>query len=171
MIETSKANYSISFLIRLVLLSLLAVVGFDLFLHAGILSPLYKGPSTFLLPPEIAFKLIPLGYSAFALLNIMLAWLMIKLNLKGLAAGFKFGLKLGLFIWVALAIGLASIASPPIKLLIGWAGGQSVELGLAGAIFGIGFERRNLKKLGLWCLVIFLVCAMVGILIQNLLKQ
>ena len=155
------------------------MIGFDLFLHAGILSPLYEDPGTFLLPSETAFKLIPLGYLAFAILNIMLVWLMVKFDMKGMKSGFKFGLIMGLFIWVALSIGLASISTAPYFLLIGWAAGQAMELGLAGAIIGIGFERRNLKKLGLWCIVIFFVCTifitlmvgiMAGVVIQNLLK-
>ena len=81
------------------------------------------------------------------------------------------GLIMGLFIWVALSIGLASISTAPYFLLIGWAAGQAMELGLAGAIIGIGFERRSLKKLGLWCIVIFFVCAILGVVIQNLFKQ
>lgn len=170
-IETSDHKFSISFLIRLVLLSLLAVIGFDLFLHAGILSPLYEDPGTFLLPSETAFKLIPLGYLSFAILNIMLVWLMVKFDMKGMKSGFKFGLIMGLFIWVALSIGLASISTAPYFLLIGWAAGQAMELGLAGAIIGIGFEKRSLKKLGLWCVAIFFVCAILAVVIQNLLKQ
>ena len=163
--------YSVAFLIRIVLLSLLAVIGFDLFLHAGILSPLYDDPGTFLLPSDTAFKLIPLGYLAFAILNVLLAWLMVRLEIQGLAAGFKFGIQMGFMIWTALGIGLASITSAPIKLLVGWVIGQTLELGLAGAILGVGFKNKNLKKLGLWCLAIFLVCAVLGIVIQNILKQ
>jgi hypothetical protein len=148
----------------------LAVIGFDLFLHAGILSPLYEDPGTFLLPSETAFKRIPLGYLAFAILNIMLVWLMVKYDLKGMKSGFKFGLIMGLFIWVALSVGLASISTAPYFLLIGWAAGQAMELGLAGAIIGIGLERRTLKKLSLWCIVIFFACAIIGVVIQNILK-
>jgi len=147
------------------------VIGFDLFLHAGILSPLYKDPGTFLLPSETAFRRIPLGYLAFAILNIMLVWLMVRFDMKGMRSGFRFGLIMGLFIWVALSVGLASISTAPYFLLIGWAVGQALELGLAGAIIGIGFERRSLKKLGFWCAGIFLFCIILGIVIQNLLKQ
>ena len=47
-------------LAKIGLLALLAVIGFDLFLHAGILASWYSRPSTFLRPPEETFKLIPL---------------------------------------------------------------------------------------------------------------
>ena len=88
-IDTISRDFKVSFIIRLVLLSLLAVIGVDLFLHAGILSPLYKDPGTFLLPPETAFKLIPLGYLAFAILNSLLAWLMLRLSIRGIRPGFR----------------------------------------------------------------------------------
>jgi len=163
-------GFSLSFLVRLVLLGLLAVIGFDLFLHAGILSPLYEDTGTFLLPPETAFRLIPLGYLAFAVLNVMLAWLMLRLQIQGTAAGFRFGIIMGLFIWVALGLGLASIASAPAGLLTGWVIGQTLELGLAGAVLGAGLRSRKLKALGLWCLTIFLTGAILGIVIQNVLN-
>lgn len=150
------------------MLSLLVVIGFDFFLHAGILSPLYRDGGEFLLSPEEAFRRIPLGYLAFAVLNIMLAWLMVRMGIEGLKNGFAFGLLLGLFIWVALALGLLSITAVPSKLLIGWTAGQSVELGLGGAVIGRGLERRKLRKLALWSLVIFLVLTALGILLQNI---
>jgi len=168
MVNKYRREFRTSFIIRLILLSLLSVIGFDFLLHAGILSPLYRDPGTFLLPSETAFKLIPLGYLAFAILNVMLAWLMIRLGIQGVTAGLKFGIVMGLFIWMALALGVASIAAAPIKLLVGWVAGQTMELGLAGAILGAGFMNRNLKRLGLWCLVIFLVCTVLGIVIQNI---
>ena len=40
-------------------------LGFDLFLHAGLLAHLYVEPSPFLLPPEEAFRRIPFGYLTF----------------------------------------------------------------------------------------------------------
>lgn len=45
-------------------------VGFDLFLHAGILAHLYARPSAFLLPAEDAFRRIPLGYATFLALTV-----------------------------------------------------------------------------------------------------
>lgn len=168
--EKSSHRFSTGFLIRLVLLSQLAVIGFDLFLHAGILSPFYQDPGDFLLPAETAFKLIPLGYLAFALLNIMLVWLMLKIGLQGIKAGFKFGLTLGFYIWAALAIGLVSISRAPYFMLLGWVLGQTLELGLAGAIIGYGFEKRKLKKLGYWSILIFFVSLILSIVLQNILK-
>ena len=60
------------------LLSWLSMIGFDLLLHAGLLARLYIEPSPFLLPPETAFRLIPLGYLSFLIMAFLMTWLMVK---------------------------------------------------------------------------------------------
>jgi hypothetical protein len=157
------------FLVRLGLLCLLAVIGFDLFLHAGVLSPLYRDMGNFLLPHETAFKLIPLGYLSFAILIVLLEWLMVRMRISGPKDGFMFGLKVGLLIWLSLGIGLASISTAPYPLLAGWVAGQAVELGLSGAIIGHGLASPGLKRTGFYALALFLVCAILAIVLQNLL--
>ena len=166
--KKQREDYKLWFLFRLILLSLLVVIGFDFFLHGGILSPLYREGGEFLLSPEDAFRRIPLGYLAFAVLNIMLVWLMVRMGIEGLSNGFMFGMLLGLFIWVALALALISITAVPWKLLIGWTAGQSVELGLGGAVIGRGLEKQSLGKLSLWSMVIFLVLTALGVVLQNI---
>jgi len=47
-------------------------LGFDLFLHAGLLARLYVEPGPFLLPPMVAFRRIPLGYLSFLVLTLSL---------------------------------------------------------------------------------------------------
>ena len=61
-------------LISLTLIAWLAMLGFDFFLHAGLLAGLYVEPSPFLLPPLSAFALIPVGYAAFLLSSVLLVW-------------------------------------------------------------------------------------------------
>jgi uncharacterized membrane protein len=56
-------------------LAWLCVIGFDFLLHASILAPLYANPHPFLLPPERAFVLIPVGYLSFLILVILVVWL------------------------------------------------------------------------------------------------
>jgi len=162
-------NKNAGYLIRLGLLSLVAVIGFDLFLHAGILSPLYKDPGTFLLPPETAFRLIPLGYLSFALLIVLLEWIIVKLGVIGFKAGLKYGLLLGFLVWASLCLGLASIVAAPYGLLVGWTVGQAVELGLAGAIIGAGLAVKSLKEIGLRVLAIFVGCVILSVILQNIL--
>lgn len=112
-------------------------VGFDLFLHGGVLARVYLEPSPFLLPPEEAFRRIPLGYLAFLGLTLALFWLLRRLGIQGSVAGFRTGATAGAVVWGALIIGLFSISTATLSLLAGWWIGQTVELGLAGAQYSV----------------------------------
>ena len=77
-------------LLGIVLLSWFSMLGFDFFLHAGVLAPLYARPSPFLLPPDQAFALIPLGYLSLLVSAAMLVWLVRKLGIETIdEAAFK----------------------------------------------------------------------------------
>ena len=151
------------------LMALLAVLGFDLFLHGGLLARLYVSETPFLLPAAEAFRRIPLGYLSFAILIVLLEWLVIRLRIVGAAGGFAFGVKLGGLIWGALALGLVSISSARPLLLLWWAIGQSVELGIAGAVVASGLHTDRMRRLVVNVLIIFVVCVAAGIVLQNLL--
>jgi hypothetical protein len=73
-------------------------------------------------------------------------------------------------VWVSLAVGLASISTARPVLLAGWAIGQAVELGVAGAVVGAGLEVRGLRRLGLCVLAFFAACAILAIVVQNVLR-
>lgn len=159
---------SIKRLVGVTLLSWLVVVGIDFLLHASILAPLYAEPDPFLLPPERAFALIPLGYLSFLLLSVMLVWLMNRLSITAWKGGFTFALILGALIWGAFMLGLFSIAVVNPLLALSWFLGQSIELGIAGLVVGAGLGAESLKKLALWAVAIFFISLVVGILLQNI---
>jgi len=66
-------------------------LGFDLFLHAGLLAKLYVEASPFLLQPQEAFRRIPLGYLTFLVLTFSLYWLFHRLEIRGVASGLRHG--------------------------------------------------------------------------------
>jgi hypothetical protein len=138
------------------LLAWLAMIGFDFFLHAGLLARLYVEPSPFLLPPVQAFALIPVGYLSFWLFVVLLLWLMTRLGVFGWRRGFVFGLELGALTWGAFVLGLLSISTASLPLLIGWFVGQTVELGIGGAVVGSGLAGTSLRRL-LLSIVVFVV--------------
>ena len=130
-----------------VLAAWLLSLGFDLFLHAGLLARLYARPSPFLLPAEDAFRRIPLGYAAFLILTIALYWLFRRLDVRGALNGFRVGLLAGLVLWGAWGLGLYSVSIAEADLMVGWWVGQGAELALAGAVLGAvaaGVSRRAL---------------------------
>lgn len=154
-------------LVKIGLLALLAVIGFDLFLHAGVLASWYSRPSPFLLPPEEAFRLIPLGYLSFLMLIILLIWLMTRLDIVGWRAGLVFGLKVGALIWAAGTLGLLSISTASVSLLVGWFLGQTVELGITGMVLGSGLATDHLRSLLVKVLVFFVITVVLAVLLQN----
>ena len=69
-------------LLQAVLLAWLVMLGVDFFLHAGLLNDVYTADCPFLLPPERAFQLIPLGYLSFLILSAFLVWLLVRLRIR-----------------------------------------------------------------------------------------
>jgi hypothetical protein len=115
-------------LVGVTLLAWFAVLGFDFFLHGGLLARLYAEPSPFLLPAEDAFRLIPLGYLSFLVFIILLVWLMVRQNIGGGSRGLVFGLQVGALVWGSLVLGLLSISTASLALMAGWFIGQTVGL-------------------------------------------
>lgn len=143
------------------------VLGFDLFLHAGILAGLYVRDSPFLLPPQQAFARIPAGYLTFLLLTVGLFWFFRRIDVRGWRDGFRLGLGLGLFLWGTLALGLWSITTAEIDLLVGWTLGQGVELGLAGAVLGAGLDGASLARVWRRVGAAVVLLAVAAVVIQN----
>ncbi len=155
-------------LILLTLIAWLAMLGFDFFLHAGLLAGVYVEPSPFLLPPLSAFARIPVGYAAFFLWAVLLVWLMTRLELAGWRAGAVFGLQLGALTWGAFALGLLSISTASHGLLLGWFCGQTVESGIAGAVVGSGLAGVRLRRLFGVVLLFVLLSVALTVALQTL---
>jgi hypothetical protein len=150
---------------RLVALSSIAAawvlsVAIDLFLHAGLLARVYVEPSPFLLPAEDAFRRIPLGYLTFFILTIGLFWLLRRLNVRGIRAGFRLGAVVGATVWGALVLGLYSISTASLSLLVAWWVGQTAELAFAGAVLGAAADRVSLKRI--WAVVSLVLVVLVA---------
>lgn len=119
-----------------VLLVWLAMIGVDLFLHAGVLAPLYDWDSAFLLDPVDAFLRIPAGYLAFGVLAVGLVWLLVRVRPATPGRAALLGGVGGGFIWAGLLAGLWSISTAPPILLLGWWAGQTLELAVGGYVAG-----------------------------------
>jgi len=149
-------------------LSWLTMLGVDFLIHGGLLASLYAQTSPFLLPPLDAFRKIPIGYLSFLFLAVLLLWLMLRIGISGWREGLLFGLKLGLLTWGALLLGLISISTAPANLMIGWWVGQSVELGIAGAVAGYGLRAERLRFLVLGVIGVVIVSVLITVILQNI---
>lgn len=143
------------------------MLGVDLFLHAGLLAPLYDWDSPFLLEPETAFVRIPGGYLAFLVLAAGLAWLLPRLGVGGGREGAVLGGAFGAVIWGALILGLWSISTADPVLLAGWWAGQSVELALGGAIVGSVISGMRLRSLAWRVGAVVVVLAISAVVLQS----
>lgn len=143
-------------------------LAFDFLLHAGLLAKLYADPGPFLLPPEDALRRIPLGYLSFLILTAGLYWLLVRLDIRGTYPGIRYGLGVGGVVWGAFAIGLYSISTAPTGLLTGWWSGQTIELGLAGAVLGSVFDGQSLPRIWLVVVLATIICIVVTVGLQTL---
>lgn len=151
-----------------ILAAWLLSLGFDVFLHGGLLARLYVEPSPFLLGPDDAFKRIPLGYLAFLILTAAMYWLFRRLHITGVSAGGRYGAAAGAVVWGAFVVGLYSISTAGVLLLAGWWVGQAVELGLAGAVLGAFLGGVPPRRI--WGVVVVAVVVLLAatILMQSL---
>ena len=154
-------------LVGVVLLAWFAVLGFDFLLHGGLLARLYAEPSPFLLAPEDAFRLIPLGYLSFLVSIVLLVWLMVRLGIRGRKAGFVFGLQVGALVWASLVLGLLSISTASWRLMLGWFVGQTVEAGIGGLVVGAGLTTDRLGRLLLYVLAFVIAAVVATIVLQS----
>ena len=166
--EVRLIDKSIKWRIGLILICWLSMLGFDFFLHAGLLARLYVQPSSFLLPAGEAFLRIPFGYLSFLILAIVLVWIMERLNINKWQKGFWFGLKLGALLGASSTFGLYSISTIEMDLLLGWWIGQTLELGIAGMVAGAGIFGKSLKALLKWVILFVVIMIIITIILQSL---
>ena len=143
-------------------------LGVDLLLHGGLLAKLYVQPSPFLLEADEAFRRIPLGYLAFLGLTAGLYWLFRLLDVRGAVAGFQHGATAGAIVWGAFIVGLYSISTARSGLLTGWWLGQTVELGVAGAVLAAAADGASLKRIWVWVAATVAGCVVVTVALQSL---
>jgi energy-converting hydrogenase Eha subunit B len=146
----------------------LAMLGFDFFLHGGLLSGFYTGDDPYLLTPLQAFNRIPIGYAGFLLMAAFLVWLAVRLKAAGWWQGARLGLGVGLIIWLSQALGLYSITRASIPLLLAWTIGQSIEMGFAGGLIGIALERHRLRRPFWIALISAVIFVILTVLLQTL---
>ena len=152
--------------VALIFISWFSIVGFDLFLHAGLLARLYARPDPFLLSADKAFLRIPLGYLSFLILAMVLVWLMESFNISGWKSGVLFGLKFGALTWGVFVLGLYSISSAGWDLLLAWWIGQTLELGIAGIVVGAGIAGKLLSKITVWIIVFVVLMVILTFVLQ-----
>ncbi len=150
------------------LLAWVAMIGVDLFLHAGVLVPLYDWDSPFLLAPIDAFVRIPAGYLAFGILAAGLVWLLPHLGVAGARGGAIVAGSVGAVGWGALLLGMWSISSADPALLAAWWLGQSASMGVAGLVIGLAIGGASRRRLGVVVGVVLVAGVVTAVALQSI---
>lgn len=150
-----------------ILLAWLAMVGFDLFLHAGLLAPLYDWDSPFLLGPEEAFVRIPIGYLSFLIAAALLAWVLPRLDVHDGRRGALMAGAIGAAAWGVVLLGLWSISTADLPLLVGWWIGQAVELALGGFVIGSILGGARLRAVAWRVGALLVLAAASAVVLQS----
>lgn len=153
--------------VKLSLIAWLAMLGFDFFLHAGVLAGMYTRESPFLLSPLEAFRRIPIGYLSFLITSFFQVWLSFRLDISGVREGLLLGFGLGFVMWGSLGLGLYSIATAKPFTLVSWAIGQSLEMAFAGGLIGLSLQDGELRRAFQIALISSVLLVLVTILLQS----
>lgn len=155
-------------LIQIISVAWFAFIGFDFLMNAGLFARFYSLQLPGLLPPLKMFQYIPLGYAAYLLYTILVAWLMIRTNRSGARAGASFGARIGLLLGAAGFFGNVSIYAFPFTMLFCWAIFFWLAFTLVGAVIGSALAARRLRPLVMRVILMVLACLIVAIIMQNL---
>lgn len=157
--------------VRPLLVAWVLTIGVDLFFNAGLFSNLFdQDREPGLLPDPVLFRRIPVAYLALAVGVTALGWLFDRIDLRGgrrgAGVGGLFGVVVALLgvvnLWTALEMtGLFVVAA----VLV-----QVVEFGIAGAFLGAYRDDPEPKRLIRVGLIVGILFAATGIIIQNLLS-
>jgi hypothetical protein len=111
---------------------------------------------------------IPIGYLAFLVLAIGLAWLLTRLEVERGRDGALVGAALGAVLWGALVLGLWSISTADPALLAGWWVGQTVELAVGGHVIGSILGGARLRRVAGWVGLVLAVGAVSAVVLQTI---
>jgi len=150
-----------------ILLAWFLSMGFDFFLHGGLMRDFYVQPTGFLLDSLASFRRIPFAYVGFLLVVAGLYWLYERIGVGDWFQGFRIGLAAGLVVHGAEYLGLYSITTASPKLLVAWWTGQAFELGLAGAVVGELRSDRSTRSVAAKVLVAVLLLAVATVGLQS----
>lgn len=157
--------------IKTILLSWIVFIGIDFFVHAGLIKSLWKEKVPAFLPDELLFRRIPLGYTGFLLLTLLLGYIFVKVfrerpNRNELI---RFAAIVGALFAISNFLVLYSFTTIPPKHLVVFNIVYLVEI--IAVIFSInaGLFIKKFKLYGIMCFLLFIGMIIFGIIAQNIL--
>jgi hypothetical protein len=142
----------------------------DFLTHAIFLASWWRSTEKYWLPPRELFRLIPLGYTSFAIYCAALTWLLRRLYNERLdfATGLRFGAVAGLVSGTGSVLGTYSAFRMPISALLVWPASLTLDSTVAGAIAAwVLVAERPWRRVGL-VFGVAVALFILGVVIQNL---
>ncbi len=147
-------------ILQTTLLAWFAIIGFDLLMNVGLIARLNNWDQPGFLSPSKMFLYIPLGYAAFLLWCVLLAWLIVLTGNVGFRRGLVFGAKFGVLLGAAGFLGEASIFSFGPIMLLAWALDKALTCALAGAVIGGGLAAPRVRPVAFRVAAFFVCCVL-----------
>jgi len=145
----------------------LAMVGVDFVLNAALFAGMYRDGGAFMLPPEEAFRRIPLGYAAFLILALGTVELAHRLGARSIIDGLRLGFASGAALAGEWGLGLYSIATltPSVALAFGviWL----MLLAVGGGVAAAGLRGPSVRRLALRVMGADVLCAITVVALQT----
>jgi hypothetical protein len=92
---------------------------------------------------------------------------MLRLGLSGWRQGLSFGLQLGALMGASAMLGLLSISTAELSLVVAWLLSQTLQMGLAGAVAGSGLAGQRLRTMLARIVVLTLLLMTITIAMQS----
>lgn len=153
--------------VKLILITWVAIIGFDFIWHGGILADVYTQSNPVMLDPELAFMRIPYGYGALLVQVVLVYWLFSLIKVNEWRGGTQLGFMFGGIMGIASILGQFSILAIELEILILWGIGQVIEFGTMGAVIGAGISDASLKKLAAKVAVLVVIAFLFTIVLQS----
>lgn len=153
--------------LRAGLLAWVAMAGVDFLLQGGILAPLFDWQSPFLVEPAMAFARIPLAYVGLGLAATVLVWLLPKTGARDARSGIAVAVGLGGGLWTAFLVGLASISTANVTLLLGWWLAGVAEFAAGGWVIGAVTAGRRTRPIAIAVVAFAATCAVATVILQT----
>lgn len=153
-----------------VIMAWILFIGVDFLFHASIFASLWKEDITTFKSLDNLALLIPIGYSSFLLLTILIAYVFFKIyrDKPALRKVMTFSLIFGSLYSISNLLGSYSYVAIPIKHLIVFNLVYFIEIIVVSlTLYFVMFTNKIKKTIGL-SIIIFFALIIVGIVIQNI---
>lgn len=155
---------------RSTFLAWLIFIGIDFLIHASLLEKLWAEDVAAIKPSLDLAVLIPVGYTSFLLLTILVGFVCIKVypNKPSFNSFLKFGLIFGFFYALSNLLAVYSYVNIPLNHLLFINVGYLIEICFVVYVYYKTYYEEKKRKHFFLSILYFLILIFVGVIVQNI---